>query len=298
MGSALLALTALCPISRADEAATTGQGGWLGVTVQRLSDQYRERHDYRADGVLITAVSPGSLADQAGMARGDVLVVVGSVSVRHPDDVGRAESQLAAGNPVSVVVARDGGRMIRIMNLEPPPAPVPVPVEEPRVEPAVAGAPSAPVAGAGPSRLEVLGMKGEKLGPELAEALGLGADRGFVVLQVPEGTSARVAGVRPGDVVTRVGDKAIESPEDLERALEAGSTPVSLVVQRQGSERRIEVAPWAARKDGALGGEAARVEDTGDAQRDAMMLELRAELRMLRQEVERLRQELDRLRAQ
>jgi len=139
MGVVLIALTALCPISYADEADATGQGAWLGVSAQRLSDEWRERADYWADGVMIVRVAPGSPAEQVGIGPGDVLVSVGSRSLRDPYDLAKAESRMEPGHAVSLVVARHGGRMIKIFNVEPgraPGAPQEVAAPGPKVEPA------------------------------------------------------------------------------------------------------------------------------------------------------------------
>ncbi|MFH1571597.1 MAG: RIP metalloprotease RseP [Gemmatimonadota bacterium] len=51
-----------------------------------------------------------------------------------------------------------------------------------------------------------------------------------------EGSAAARAGLQPGDVVRRVGDRAVGSEFELERALErAGGRPVSLQVERAGA---------------------------------------------------------------
>jgi S1-C subfamily serine protease len=316
MGVALLALTALCSITHATEAESTGQANWLGVSVARLSQDFRERTEYRADGVLVTDVAPGSLADQAGIAKGDVLVVVGSVSLRRVDDLARAEPQMETGEPVSVVVARDGGRLIKIMNLESPPVPTPAfdqaqaPEGNGTPEPATSEAPAAPEAAKAPPAPQavpspagpgLLGLRGERLNADFAAALGVPASRGMVVLGVVEGSPAGAAGIRPGDVITRVGDQRIETAEDLGHALAATPGRVSLLVQRQASETVVEVGPGAtaaatvpATPESAAGSLGSR----DDTWRDQVLLDLRGELRTLRRELEKLRNEVEKLKAE
>lgn len=317
VGVTLLALTALCPISHATEAESTGQADWLGVSVSRLSQDFRERTDYRADGLLVTGVAPGSLADQAGIAQGDVLVVVGSVSLRRVDDLARAEPQMESGDPVSVVVARDGGRMIKIMNLEAPPVPVPAfdqarapelegnanpepPSPELPVAPE-AKAPPDPQAVPSPAGPGLLGLRGERLNADFAAALGVPASRGVVVLGVADGSPARAAGIRPGDVITRVGEQRIETVEDLGGALAANPGRASLLVQRQGSETVVQVGPEAEAAPTVLAppeSAAGSLESRDDSWRDRMLLELRGELRTLRRELEKLRDEVQRSKAE
>jgi membrane-associated protease RseP (regulator of RpoE activity) len=58
------------------------------------------------DGLTIDVVTPGSAADQAGLAAGDRIVKVGETAVEGPADLGPALP--AAGGDAKVVVLRDG----------------------------------------------------------------------------------------------------------------------------------------------------------------------------------------------
>jgi S1-C subfamily serine protease len=53
------------------------------------------------------------------MARGDVVVSIGSSLLKTPGDLSTLESKLEVGRPVSVVVTRNGGKLIKILNIEP-----------------------------------------------------------------------------------------------------------------------------------------------------------------------------------
>src|SRR5437867_2455292 len=115
--STLVALTAWCHVANGDQVGP-GQGAWIGVTVRPLSDDWREQWAYRGSGVLVTGVAPNGPADKAGIAPGDVLVAAGSVSLWVEDDLALAKSRIDPGQSVPVVVARDKGHLIKIMNLE------------------------------------------------------------------------------------------------------------------------------------------------------------------------------------
>lgn len=122
MGASLLALLTLCPMSRAAEAKATGPAGNLGITVAALDYGMRERLGYRS-GVLVTEVAAGGMAEHAGVQDGDVLVVVGDVTMRKVSDLARAESAIVPGEPVSIVFSRNSGRLIKMVKVEPPPVP-------------------------------------------------------------------------------------------------------------------------------------------------------------------------------
>jgi Do/DeqQ family serine protease len=83
-----------------------------------------------------------------------------------------------------------------------------------------------------------IGMSGRSVTPDLVQSFGLRAASGVLVSSTLEGSPAEQAGLRPGDVVTRVDDREVASLQDLLDAI-AGSGPdraVSLEVWR-GSQR-------------------------------------------------------------
>jgi len=123
IGAAILALAATCPTARGDGAPATGSGAWIGVTVQVLSAGWRERENYWARGVMVADVASGGPAARAGIAAGDVLESIESRPLSGPADVTAAESHMTPGHPVQVVVARSGGRLIKIFSIEPDPLP-------------------------------------------------------------------------------------------------------------------------------------------------------------------------------
>jgi C-terminal processing protease CtpA/Prc len=77
------------------------------------------------------------------------------------------------------------------------------------------------------------GAEVRDLDPEFADALGVEGS-GVLVLDVPAGTPAAIAGIRVGDVITHIDQVLIRSVDDLRLGLSrAGAeTPVTLVRQR------------------------------------------------------------------
>ncbi len=83
-----------------------------------------------------------------------------------------------------------------------------------------------------------IGMNGRSVTPELAENFGLRAPQGVLVSSTLRDSPAEHAGLRPGDVVTRVGDRKVSTVQELLDAI-AGTgpnRPLFLEVWR-GSER-------------------------------------------------------------
>jgi len=60
-----------------------------------------------------------------------------------------------------------------------------------------------------------LGVQPDQVTGEVASQLGLDQARGVVVLEVVQGGPAKRAGLRPGDVIVRIDDAAVDTVEDL-----------------------------------------------------------------------------------
>ena len=88
-----------------------------------------------------------------------------------------------------------------------------------------------------------LGIAVQDLTPELAQAFGLQRRGGAVVAQVGPGSAAEQAGLRSGDVITRLDGRDIASSSDLRNAigLLRVDTRVELTVVRKGKQRTLRV---------------------------------------------------------
>ncbi|MEW6743316.1 MAG: PDZ domain-containing protein [Planctomycetota bacterium] len=83
--------------------------GRLGVTVQAVPEVLA--HHLRLEvgaGLLVEGVQPGSLAENVGVRRFDVLLSVNGRPIHSPEDVATALEGLAEGSPVEVKVIREG----------------------------------------------------------------------------------------------------------------------------------------------------------------------------------------------
>ncbi|MEG9249809.1 trypsin-like peptidase domain-containing protein [Arthrobacter sp. Soc17.1.1.1] len=88
-----------------------------------------------------------------------------------------------------------------------------------------------------------MGLAPAAITPQIAEQLNLQDTTGVVVLSVSQGGPADDAGIRPGDIITSIGDDELSAPEDLLAALrqrDPGET-VAVEVRRGSDTRTVDV---------------------------------------------------------
>ncbi len=87
--------------------ASVPEKGELGLTVQKVTPQIAESLGLeRAEGLVVTAVEPGSAADEAGIRRGDVILQVDQRPVRSVDDLKKVLTAAKKGKGVLFLVRR------------------------------------------------------------------------------------------------------------------------------------------------------------------------------------------------
>jgi serine protease Do len=79
----------------------------LGLSVQTLNPQQTRDFDLKPDqGVIVTSVQTGGVADDAGIQRNDVILEVNRHPVRTPQDLRDITAKLKSGSDVVFLVQR------------------------------------------------------------------------------------------------------------------------------------------------------------------------------------------------
>jgi serine protease Do len=88
-----------------------------------------------------------------------------------------------------------------------------------------------------------LGVSIQELTPDLMQGMGLNSDEGALIAAVEDGSPAAKAGLQPGDVVLRFGERDITSPRDLSRVVAeaASGATVPVRIWRDGTQRTVDV---------------------------------------------------------
>ena len=90
-----------------------------------------------------------------------------------------------------------------------------------------------------------IGVEPSDLSPELAETFGVKADQGVIITGVLQNGPAAQAGIRPGDVITGVGNAQVRNVQQLlttVAALKPG-VPARFAMRRGGNEVELDVTP-------------------------------------------------------
>ncbi|MGP8252292.1 MAG: trypsin-like peptidase domain-containing protein [Terracidiphilus sp.] len=105
-----------------EEASNAGaggsQGGKLGVALNELTPDVRQQYNIpdRVKGAAIGNVRPGSAADDAGLAPGDVILEVNRKPVDGPESCVSAIHAVPSGKDILLLVWSNGGQGFRVLH--------------------------------------------------------------------------------------------------------------------------------------------------------------------------------------
>jgi serine protease Do len=200
--------------------------GWLGVSIQEMTPELAKSLGLKEDskGALVAQVVPGSPAEKAGIAQGDVIVEFGGKAIAESKDLPQIVASTAVGKSVDVKLVRDGkalDRQVKISEME----------ENVTVNNA-------------PAR-KTLGIAVQNLTPEMARRLRLTIESGVVVTRVESGSPAADAGIQTGDIIREVNRKPVKDADDLVQKIEQvkDQSSILLLVQRGQNNLFAAVTP-------------------------------------------------------
>jgi len=249
-------------------AADSGRA-WMGVFLQEYNDTLKEAMGRDQNGVLLSRVVPDGPAEAAGLRAGDLIVKVDGHEVSSVDELTDLVSDARVGETLNVDYMRGSRWQSTTVTLGERPdsdaprardgdddddnAPTPAPPEAPSA-PRPPDAPRVIVPDdkwmsdlRGQLRTPMmmgfqnrprLGVQVQDVSGDMADALGV--DRGVLVTEVMDGMPAKQAGIRAGDVITRIDGDAVGSTSELQRALRSSDdNRVTVELVRRGERRTV-----------------------------------------------------------
>jgi Do/DeqQ family serine protease len=192
------------------------QRGRIGVAIQDVTPGLAQALELAADrGALITQVEPGSSAEQAGIAPGDVIVAIDGEAVDNSADLRNEIGLIRAGESVEVTALRGAERR----NFRATVA----------LERSDAGT---AIRAADPASVSLLA--GASLMELPSDHPAFGRVQGVWVSAVAAGSAAARFGLRADDIITGVNRESVATVAALTAALDGARPPVALQVQREG----------------------------------------------------------------
>lgn len=238
-GAFILAVGGLMFFSLRETRAGEKAGkGWLGVSVQEMTPSLREAMKTGdSNGLLVTNVVAGSPADDAGLREEDVIIEFDGTNVEKSEALTKAVRQTEPEKKVKVVVLRDGARkeFEVVIGKYRSPSFTTMP---PR---SFSWSGEAPHMRVFSNRVR-LGVQVHELDNDLAPYFKVEPKSGALILEVTKESPAAKAGLKSGDIITKVGDEFVRDPDDLIEALndfEEGDK-VAITYVRQGKTATLE----------------------------------------------------------
>nr|WP_298682109.1 DegQ family serine endoprotease [uncultured Dongia sp.] len=211
--------------------------GWLGVEIQQVTPDLAKGLGLdEPKGALIANIDPTSPAAKADLKSGDVVLAFNGTKVMEMRDLPRLVASADPGSKATLDVLREGHEKeitVEIGKLKPE---------------AVASndnGQSDGDAGDG-SESAVLGARLAALTPEARQAFNLDDNaKGVVIVDLKDDSPLIDQGLKPGDVIERVGNSNVTDPAEITRLAEAAQKsdrPVLVMqVSRDGRDHFIAV---------------------------------------------------------
>ena len=199
-----------------DETAMLNQGqGYLGVGLRDVDTERATQLKLKeARGVEVTTVDHDAPACKAGMKVHDVILEMNGQTVVGQAQLTRMLHDTPAGRAVSLLVSRDGQQWTITVQLADRATieanawsqhiPVPDPDADATDSAGTGGSYGNGIFSPLSSNPSYTGLDLDMLGPQLANYFGVHDGQGLLIRRVDDNSPAAVAGLRAGDVITKV----------------------------------------------------------------------------------------------
>jgi serine protease Do len=214
---------------------------YLGIGVVEVTEERAKTLGLKEpQGVEVTSVTEDAPASKAGIKQGDIILEYNGQRVEGGEQFVRMVQETPSGHKAAMQVWRSGSiQSISATIGSRPPYPFVVPSA-----PFPPFPPQAPMMPDTPHdmfswRSTTLGVETEGLNSQLAEFFGVKA--GVLVRAVTKGSAADTAGLKAGDVITKIDGQTVSSPRNLTPFLRNTGKNVMLTVVRNHKEITLNV---------------------------------------------------------
>jgi serine protease Do len=230
-----------------------GGSSYLGIGVADITAERAKALNLKEErGAEVTNVAADGPAAKAGIKEGDVVLEYDGTAVEGIEQLTRLVRETPVGRQVRISVWRDGAAQTLTATIEARKGtairsggfPIVIPfgsmpqIEMPRLE----------MAWQNP----MLGIEGESLNSHQQLADFFGVSRGVLVMSVRKNSAAEKAGVKAGDVVIKLDDSTVATPQEITRALRALGSKRTFTVIVVRNKKEMPLTVTMEQRDGAI----------------------------------------------
>lgn len=188
--------------------------GWLGVMIQHVTTDLAEKFGLeRPIGALVGEVMKKSPADKAGVKQGDVIIEFMGKEITKMTTLPSIVALTPVGTKAKLTVIRKGKRKkinITIGKLD---------EKQIRADSTTSEKIN-----------QKLGLTIQEITPELAKTLGIEDQKGLIVSDVERDSPAAAAGIKRGEIILEVNQKAIENIKEFKDILSQTKTDDNILL--------------------------------------------------------------------
>jgi serine protease Do len=213
-------------------------GTYLGVNLAEVDPNRAKELKLKEDyGVEITRVEDNSPAEKAGVKAGDVVLEYNGQRVEGMEQFGRLVRETPPGREVKLTVSRNGSpqTLTAVLSSRKLRLSVNIPQFDMPEFPAMPDIPQIYTA----TRSARLGVEAETLGSQLAGYFGV--KEGVLVRSVLDNTPAQKAGMKAGDIITKVDGTAVTAPNELSSAVRAANSKKTYSIELMRDRKPVTI---------------------------------------------------------
>jgi serine protease Do len=214
-----IAMAFLAASLSAQGTLQVGGSSYLGIAVADITAERAKAVDLKeVRGAEVTSMDVDGPAAKAGIRQGDVVLKYDGATVEGSEQLTRLVRETPVGRQVELSVWRNGAAQTLTATIA---------ARKGTVIPYPGTPPFFPSPGIEIPRFgmtwrnPVMGIEGESLDSQEQLADFFGVKGGVLVKSVVKNSAAEKAGIRAGDVVVKVGDSTVSTPEEVVTALRA-----------------------------------------------------------------------------
>ncbi len=173
-----------------------------GLTVQNITKELADYFNVPENGILITSVSEGSVAAEAGLVPSDIVTMIDNTKIKDVSSFDSALEKYSVGQTAVFKVLRKGKL-----------ASVKIKFKETKAS------------------LNPLGVEVKTISDKLINKYNLYIEQGAFIVDISEDSPTYKAGLRNGDVIIQIGNKRILNEEDFNSVMKAVSKLDAVVLR-------------------------------------------------------------------